>query len=336
MTRSVSPEILAILDREYKVLDHGYVKVIEVMGTDEGIVEAARMSTDRGFISWEPYRRCKNEDCALVETLDSNFILMPPAYLSKPVATSLGCHHTEWEKFPNGDLGLLDTLWRKKHATPFEMGEILIEVAAPLFVFREWHRHRTQSYNEFSARYSVMPNLHYVPSEDRLKQLISGNKQASSHVSETDADLEMMRARIEAEQNSVYDNYDEMINAGVPKEVARVNTPVSRYSKMRAKTDLRNWLAFLNLRIRPDAQWEIRQYANVVAEIVKAAFPRSFSFFEEYDLYGAHLSRTELRIVRDLISGVSMIEALKQGGLTGRKKDEFLAKIQKGGEEILA
>lgn len=273
---------------EIKVLDHGYVKYIDHMGTDETVIEAARMSTGKGFEGWEK------------------------------------------------DLPLLDYLYRHKHMTPFEMPVLHIEVQAPLFVFREWHRHRSQSYNEFSARYSVMPNLHYEPSLDRVRQKQSAlNKQGGS-----DKDLiEESIAKeyldeIIIEQEHLYENYESMLERGMAKEVARINTPVSRYSKMRATCDLRNWLAFLKLRMAPDAQYEIREYANAVAEIIKQLWPRTYSLFEEYDLHGVSISRTELQVIRDV---VAQLEAdyhagytaglAEESGLVKRKLTEFLTKV---------
>lgn len=325
-----------------KVLDQGYVKLINFMGSDEEIVEAARMSTGRGFISWEPYARCKK--CDSIGSLKGGSILFAQDCLT-------GGH--ESEKFPAGDMGMLDRLWRNKHATPFECGgEIVIEVQAPIMVFREWHRHRTQSYNEFSARYAQMPNLHYLPSPTRIQKQSTTNKQGSGEQLQADFQMEVLHLLAD-EQQQVYKSYDDFVEKGVAKEIARINTPVSRYSKMRAKTDIRNWLAFLNLRMRPSAQWEIRQYANIVGGILKALFPRTWELFEEYDLYGAHMSRSELMALRGSIiallggSGSEPTEAdLKNlssftrskgmvWGLEGSKITEFEQKILKGGKEIL-
>jgi thymidylate synthase (FAD) len=144
---------------EFKVLDHGYVKLIDHMGTDESIIEAARMSTGKGFVSWNPYYIC-------------NHCLNTDVHFS-----SCGYKEKALTHMPRGDAGLLEHLYKNKHMTPFEMCELSIEVQAPIFVFREWHRHRTQSYNEFSARYSQMFNLHYVPEADRFLPKKSSNKQ---------------------------------------------------------------------------------------------------------------------------------------------------------------
>jgi thymidylate synthase (FAD) len=304
------------------VLDHGYVKLIGHLGSDEAIVEAARMSTGRGFVSWEPYYRCKR--CDEVQEVPNDAHLISGAEEM--------CQH-DWQHFPEGDKGTLDYLWRHKHATPFEMGELVIEVQAPIMVFREWHRHRTQSFNEFSARYSEMPNLHYVPNPSRFEHKKSDNKQESSAVSE-DQKLgptpEEFRFAVLQEQSFIYQTYQSMLDHGVPKEVARLNTPVSRYSKMRAKANLRNWLGFLNLRMRPNAQKEIRLYAEAVATLVKGIWPRTYSLFEEYDLYGVSLSRTELAQLRKMLS-------YRDDDLTisGSKGKEFLKKLHVGGKEVL-
>lgn len=313
-----------------KVLDHGYVRIIDFMGNDESIVEAARMSTDKGFISWDPYIRCKKCKDVIAVANEAHAVIGPS-----------DCPH-DWERYPNGDLGLLDNLWRKKHATPFEMGEFVIEVQAPLFVFREWHRHRTQSYNEFSARYAVMPNLHYIPAKERIQKQSSANKQGSAEM------IEEMLAQdavdqIGNEQQDTYERYEEMVGKGIAREVARINTPVSRYSKMRAKGNIRNWFQFLNLRMRPDAQYEIRQYAEVVGKMISWLWPKAYGFFEEYDLYGAHFSRTELRVLREIFLNtykpdrIRMFDdASKASGLTGTKMKEFIEKLEFGGDKILS
>lgn len=264
---------------EKKILDHGYVRLIDWMGADETIIEAARMSTKGGFVSWDPY-----------------------------------------EGHAEGDAGLLEYLWKNNHATPFEMCELAIEVQAPIMVFREWHRSRTQSYNEMSARYTVMPNLHYVPDAGRLIAQATKNKQAASVGDKEFTDLDAALSDIANEQEEVYQHYETLISHGVPKEVARINCPVSRYSKMRAKTDLRNWLHFLNLRMRPNAQWEIRQYANAVAEIIEELFPRTYWLFEEYTLHAESFSRTEMQVLRQLFKG-KVVNELAHDFAVGEKMD---------------
>lgn len=313
-----------------KVLDHGYIKVVDYMGNDASIVEAARMSTGKGFISWDPYERC--DSCGLVRALDPHGQL---GLLDAEVPKD--CSKHKMVQYPNGDVGMLDTLWRKKHATPFEMGDLILEVMAPIMVFREWHRHRTQSFNEFSARYSLMPNLHYLPDLSRIQKQSTHNKQGSAEVIDEEIAEEIL-TELKREQDDVYDNYETFVNIdGVAKEVARINTPVSRYSKMRAKGNLRNWFQFLNLRMRPDAQWEIRQYANIVGEFIKKQWPKAYELFEEYDLYGAHFSRSEMRLIREkCMVDLNLPEPVIEKALGSKTKaKEFLEKLRYGGDRIL-
>lgn len=269
--------------RQEKVLNAGYVKLIDFMGSDEEVIEAARMSTGKGFISWEPY-----------------------------------------ENAPRGDLGLLETLMENRHTTPFECGgELHIEVQAPIFVFREWHRHRTQSYNEFSARYAQMPNLHYVPELDRYQRQSTTNKQGSAEpMAEEDA-LDY-RETHSSEQVDIYANYDRMVRNGLAKEVARINTPVSRYSKMRAKTDIWNWLHFLGLRKPANAQWEIRQYADVVGDIIQQLWPRTYALFEEHVLNAVRFSASEMEVLRGFIKTSGIVTP----SIWSKKQQEkFLKKL---------
>jgi thymidylate synthase (FAD) len=226
-----------------QVLDHGYLKIIETWGSDERIVEAARMSTAKGFLGW--------------------------GNGEKP-----------------GDEKLLRYLYENAHHTPFEMAGAIVEVQAPIFVFREWHRHRTQSYNELSARYTPLPDLNYVPSVERMLLGGGATKQAGMA---TGADTltatvaESLIAEEERFNEAAERFYQEKLARGVPKELARTHLGVSRYSRMRASANLRNWLTFLTLRSEknPKAQWEIRQYGRTLADALRPVFPRTFSLFEE-------------------------------------------------------
>ena len=183
-----------------------------------------------------------------------------------------------------GDEKLLRYLYEKKHSTPFEMAGMTIEVQAPIFVFREWHRHRTQSYSEMSARYTPLPDLNYIPTVERLLINSKTNKQAGTIKGARELDEEgalSFQQRLKDQYAYIEEDYQIALEAGVPKELARVMLPVARYSKMRASTDLRNWLAFLTLRMAPDAQYEIRVYANAVGELIAQHFPRTWELFVE-------------------------------------------------------
>jgi len=250
-----------------KVLDHGYLKIVESWGSDQSIVEAARMSTDKGFLGWGP--RCKK--CKRPLGGNSDWITCP----------NEDCEDAGEEP---GDERLLRYLYDNQHATPFEFGGMVIEVQAPIFVFREWHRHRTQSYNEMSARYTPLPDLNYVPTVERLMINSKTNKQAgviSGAEELTPERAAWFRTQLEKMYGDQEHLYQAALVAGVPKELARVHLPVGRYSRMRAHANLRNWLAFLTLRIAPSAQWEIRQYANVMRDLLVSAFPKTMELFDE-------------------------------------------------------
>lgn len=186
-----------------------------------------------------------------------------------------------WER----DAKLLRFLYEHKHATPFEFSGMILEVRAPIFVFREWHRHRTQGYNELSGRYSALPPLDYMPTVERLLTPTDGpNKQASRLDGTpplTPELAEVVWAEMEAADEYLEKCYQRWLNMGTPKELARIKLPVARYSQMRVTANLRNWLAFLLLRMDPNAQWEIRQYANVIGQIIGQYFPQTWALFCE-------------------------------------------------------
>ena len=277
------------MDINIQVLDHGYVKLIDYMGSDEAIIEAARMSTNKGFQGWDK------------------------------------------------DFDLLDYLWRNHHTTPFEMCELEVEVSAPIMVFREWMRHRTFSFNEMSARYTQMPNEHYIPEISRIQKQATNNKQSSAEPFDEQYANDMIYC-IKEQQDGIYVEYEARIKDGVAKEIARINTPVSRYSKMRAKANLRNWLHFLDLRMRPNAQYEIREYANVLGNnIIAKLFPKTWQLFNEYTLYGAKLSRHELQLIRKMMSTNSTLGSWELEAEFGNKSKaaEFKKKLDCGGDIIL-
>jgi thymidylate synthase (FAD) len=184
-----------------------------------------------------------------------------------------------------GDEKLLRYLWEHKHSTPFEMAGMTIEIQAPIFVFREWHRHRTQSYSEMSARYSPLPDVNYIPTVDRLMINASRtNKQAGTvkgAATLTVKEAEDFRHGISQHYRTAQTIYEQALATGIPKELARIHLPVGRYSRMRASANLRNWLGFLTLRMAPEAQYEIRVYAQVVTTFIRERFPRTFDLYIE-------------------------------------------------------
>lgn len=250
-----------------QVLDHGYVSLVESWGSEEQIIEAARMSTGKGFQGWGPKCiRCGSTDMNPVAVCHAPFNLIGAAHEMNP-----------------GDEKLLRYLYTHHHMTPFEMAGATFEIQAPIFVFREWHRHRTQSYNEMSARYTPLPDVNYVPSVERLMMDGGRNRQAQSQDSKTITReaAELFRFRIGQRYVDAQLCYEAALADGVPKELARIILPVARYSRMRASANLRNWLQFLTLRCDQHAQYEIREYANTVAEILAKKFPRVIDLWKE-------------------------------------------------------
>ncbi len=262
---------------ELKLLDHGYLKFIEGWGSDESIIRAARMSTDKGFQGWGFKCRTCGDSFEGPDATDRD---CPKPTPGKPlVDVGRGGHVFDVQ----GDEKLLAYLWNMKHATPFEMAGMTIEVQAPILVFREWHRHRTQSFSELSARYTPLPDLNYIPSIERLMLGSDGKNKQAGTIKDAEVLTEEGARGFRLALESVYKEdqkiYDEALRIGVPKELARVHLPVGRYSRMRASANLRNWLAFLTLRMDNAAQYEIRQYANGVGSFIAHKFPHTWELF---------------------------------------------------------
>lgn len=274
-----------------EVLDHGYVELIETWGSEERIIEAARMSTSKGFEGWGGGACCM--PCLEAERLsDAGTLGMAGdsipveqrfrTYGDRLRAAQCVCRGSGRKV---GDEKLLRYLWEHRHHTPFEMAGAIFEVKAPIFVFREWHRHRTQSFNELSARYTPLPNENYVPSTARCIPLGDRNRQAGSATTHlaTDGEIADWITALQLVYADAQAVYQRGLDLGIPKELARLPVPVARYSRMRASANLRNWLHFLSLRQDPNAQAEIRAYADAVAEMLRTAFPRTLALFDAGD-----------------------------------------------------
>ncbi len=256
-------------EQTIKVLDHGYIKLIETYGSDERIIESARMSTDKGFLGWGG-ERCRECWDILRDEPTNN-------------SNCKACKGTG--TVGKGDEKLLRYLYTNKHMTPFEFAGATIEVMAPIFVFREWHRHRTQSYNEMSSRYTPLPDLNYMPTISRLMVNANGSNKQAGTIKDANAltveVAEFFRLSIAKSYVEAQDIYERALAAGIPKELARIHLPVGRYSRMRAHTDLRSWMGFLTLRNAPGAQYEIRVYAEALFNILTEQFPRTMSLFND-------------------------------------------------------
>jgi len=278
--------------RKIDILDHGYIRLVETYGmgdsliAEAGIVEAARMSTQKGFQGWGPLEIFTCARCGVIQKSE--------AYPGE--GGGWGCYRKGsqfgsddsrcWGKVEvttgSGDEKLLRYLYENVHSTPFEFAGAIFEIQAPIFVFREWHRHRTQSYNEMSARYSPLPDTNYIPTVERLMMNGGKNKQAQGTGAELDeVGAKAFQYEIEQVYSFAQGIYEGALRRGVPKELARVVLPVGRYSRMRAHANLRNWLAFITLRSAKNAQWEIRQYSNALAGLLAEVFPRTMKLFLE-------------------------------------------------------
>jgi thymidylate synthase (FAD) len=220
----------------------------------------------------------------------------------------------------NQDRGLIRYLLRHRHTTPFEMVEFKFHVAMPLFVARQWVRHRTANINEYSARYSVMPDRFYRPDVDGVRGQSSTNRQGSGAVLDGDSATDFMRYLDHVEDS--YRQYSDLVERGVARELARIGLPLNTYTEWYWKCDLHNILHFIALRIDEHAQQEIREYAQAMLDLIRPIVPLTVEAFEDYRLDSVELTRLEL-------------EALQRGGEletdNRREQQEWQAKRERLG-----
>lgn len=236
---------------EKTVLDHGYVRLVAVLGDDTSPDSDARIST--GSEARTPSQ----------QTILTRFLL------------------------------------RHKHTTPFEGSVLKFEVRAPIFVIREWFRHRMFSYNEESGRYKQLDPIYYLPEESRVAYQAKSNHQGSGDLHPQGTDF---ITRWGNEQQEFETSYDDLVNnQGVARELARINMPISHYSSFIVTGNLLNWFRFLQLRMAPNAQYEIRMFANAIYEIAKQYFPTAFDAFQDYWIDSVTFSGRELSILKQLL-----------------------------------
>jgi len=264
--RSVSTGIESMLYTPLPVLDHGFVRVIDYMGTDSAIVQAARVSYGKGT------------------------------------------------KKVNEDAGLINYLLRHRHTTPFEMCEIKFHIKLPIFIARQWIRHRTANVNEYSGRYSIMDKEFYIPEPQQLAVQSRLNHQGRGESLEGEEAQKVLQL-LRQDAMQVYSHYEEMLNEdatgkkldesrdGLARELARMNLSLNYYTQWYWKIDLHNLLHFLSLRADSHAQYEIRVYAEAMLEILKAWLPITYAAFMDYRIGGASLSAKGLAIVKRMIDG---------------------------------
>lgn len=271
--RAVSEGMEAHLYRANPVLDHGFVRVIDYMGDDSAIVQAARVSYGAGT------------------------------------------------KHVQNDEGLIRYLMRHWHSTPFEMCEVKLHVKLPVFVARQWIRHRTANVNEYSARYSILDREFYIPEPGQLAAQSTVNNQGRGEVlsgAESARVLDMLKQ----DAATSYDHYEQMLSQegqqGLARELARMNLPMNIYTQWYWKTDLHNLFHFLRLRADAHAQFEIRVYAEEIARVTKDWVPLAYAAFEDYRMGGVTLSAKAIAVLKRRLNG----ENVEQGD-SGMSKGEW-------------
>jgi len=233
-------------------------------------------------------------------------------------------------KTVNEDRGLIRYLMRHLHTTPFEMVELKFHCKLPIFVARQWIRHRTANVNEYSGRYSVMKDEFYVPALEAIHFQSSKNKQGRD---ENDVAPEIRQQIIDellSEQTSSYKNYEQYLELNIARELARINLPLSLYTEWYWKIDLHNLFHFLRLRLDEHAQYEIRVYSEAMAEITKCIAPIAFEAFEDYILKSEKFSRLEMNVLKTLLNKKDFSDdELLQFGLGKREAEEFREKMKR-------
>ena len=292
--RVTVPELEKLLYSPLPVLDHGFIRVVDYMGDDGAIVQAARVSYGRGT------RRVSD------------------------------------------DRGLIRYLMRNRHTSPFEMCEIKLHVKLPIFVARQWIRHRTASVNEYSARYSILDREFYIPSIEVIAEQSKSNRQGRGDQIPSDQAAQV-QALLYDDANQVYDHYEELLNEGsigkscgeggpgLARELARINLSLNYYTQWYWKIDLHNLLNFLSLRADSHAQYEIRVYAETMLErIVKSWVPLTYEAFYDYRLNGRMFSAQALSVIRALTT--NRLEELKrlrkESGMASREWREFMDTLE--------
>lgn len=279
--RPTVPALEAMLYEPQEVLDHGFLRVIDYMGDDSAIVQAARVSYGRGT-------RKVSEDA-----------------------------------------GLIRYLMRHRHSSPFEMCEIKFHVKLPIFIARQWIRHRMASVNEYSARYSILDSEFYLPAPEHMAAQSEINRQGRGAVLEGEAAAEVLDI-LRNDAMRTYSNYEKMLNTdegyGLARELARINLTLNTYTQWYWKIDLHNLMHFLALRLDPHAQYEIRAYAEVMLKVLHAWVPQTATAFEEYRRGAVTLSASMMKVVRRMLAGESVER--EGSGLSKREWDEMMASLK--------
>lgn len=281
-----------------EVLDLGYVKWVTSWGSEEEIIASARMSTQKEFEGWGPrcsggcerrwFYRATGEETVYwgLDEGSAGAGDEPPSLDAERGSRCSGCGLAGEANRRPGDEKLLRYLWEHEHRTPFEMAGATFEAKLPIFVAREWQRHRVPfGYNEASARYALLPDESYLPSTARIMagggHLTKQAAAAPGAKAIDDVAARLFRRNLRRHYAASQSLYEQAAASGVPKELARLCLPVARYTRMRVTGNLRGWIAFLKLRLHPTAQAEIREYAEAIRVELTRSFPRTLALFEE-------------------------------------------------------
>jgi thymidylate synthase (FAD) len=279
MARSSVPAADALLDQRLDVLDHGFVRLVDYLGGDARIVQAARVSYGDGTKS-------RREDRALI-----------------------------------------DYLLRHAHTSPFEQVVLTFHLKMPIFVARQWLRHRTARLNEVSGRYSVMRDEFYVPAPNEVRYQSTSNRQGGSEDLVPDEVRGRVAETLADGQRRAYEAYEGLLADGVARELARVNLPLSLYTEMYWQIDLHNLFHFLRLRLDRHAQVEIRAYGDAIARCARAVAPLAYEAFEEHVLRGSRLSAAELAVLRSALDEDRLRAAVAASDLRPTRQRELLVKL---------
>ena len=283
--RVTAPELEKILYEAIPILDHGFIRVVDYMGNDTSIVQAARVSYGKG---------------------------------TKKVST---------------DAGLIKYLMRHWHSTPFEMCEIKYHVKLPIFIARQWIRHRTANVNEYSARYSILDKEFYLPAPENLAAQSKINRQGRGEILEGEQAKKVLEL-LKSDAEQTYSNYEMMLNerydgsviddkeVGLARELARMNLTLNTYTQWYWKTDLLNLMNFLRLRADHHAQFEIRAYADAMLDTVKRWVPITYEAFLDYRVGGTEVSAKGKSVIQNLIKGEQV--SAEQSGLSKREWNELM------------
>ncbi len=226
----------------------------------------------------------------------------------------------------NQDEALIKYLMRHYHTTPFEMCEIKFHVKLPIFVARQWIRHRTANVNEYSARYSILDHEFYIPKAEQIAKQSDNNKQGRGKAFDLNTSKKIIDSLIN-DSNLAYSHYEKFIEQGLAREIARTNLTLNYYTQFYWKVDLHNLFHFLKLRIDKHAQYEIRVYAEIMLDIIKEWVPIAHSAFIEYCLESAYIPRSGLEVIRKLIKGENVTR--EESGISKREWNELMSMLYK-------